>query len=319
MRITTPWREAEEHVATEGRVPMLARGAWADEFARWHMTAVLGSPHYVYAFGNPSCSWIMCREDLDTFCKLWFSSNLGNPGLNEHITLDITLQDPYQADSYPSKALQQSLIMPFRIVKGLDNVTIGGYKRESVEKELLAAMAIPDPTPTECLENAMKHKDIGNTKLQASNYELAISKYQEAFASLYLDPRRYGERLAAGMSNFFNERVESGPHKGQNADDIRNVLNVQLTANTILAYLRLQDWESAHMWGSRAIAQLSSGAQVFGTISPTEADRAKLYYRTALALKGMGRVEEARQMLMTAAEITPKDRVIMKEIGELVS
>ena len=317
VRVTTPWREAEEHVATEGRVPMLAKGAKADNFTAWHLTAVLGSPHYVYPFGNPSCSWIMCREDLDTFCKLWFRSNLGNPGLNQHITLDLTIQDPYQADSHPSKALQQSLMMPFGIVKGLDGLVVRGYKRDSVEKDLRAAMAIPDPTPSECIENAAKHKDMGNVELHASNYKFAISQYQEAFDSLYLDPDMHGERVAAQMSNFFNEKLEAGTYKGQNADDVRNTLSIQLTANTVLAYLKLQDWSMAYLWGSRAINRLwTFQLDPSGNIPPTGADRAKLYYRTASALKGMGRLDEAYRMLVIASEFTPNDPVIAKEIQD---
>ena len=317
VRVTTPWREAEEHVATEGRVPMLVKGAKADSFTAWHLTAVLGSPHYVYPFGNPSCSWIMCREDLDIFCKLWFRSNLGNPGLNQHITLDLTIQDPYQADSHPSKALQQSLMMPFGIVKGLDSLVVRGFKRESVEKDLRAAMATPDPTPAECIENAVKHKDIGNVELHASNYKLAVSKYQEAFDSLYLDPDTHGERVAAQMSNFFNHKLESGTYKGQNADDVRNILSVQLTANTILAYLKLQDWSMAYLWGNRAINRLwTVQLDLLGNIPPAGADRAKLYYRTALALKGLGRLEEAYSMLVAASELTPNDPVIAKEIRD---
>lgn len=317
VRVTTPWREAEEHVATEGRVPMLVKGAKADSFTAWHMTAVLGSPHHVYPFGNPSCSWIMCREDIDTFCKLWFRSNLGNPGLNQHITLDLTIQDPYQSDSYPSKTLQQLLMMPFGVVKGLDNLTVRGFKRDSVEKDLRAAMAIPDPSPPECIENAVTHKNVGNMELHASNYKLAASKYQEALDSLYLDPEIYGESLAAQMSNFFNEKLESGTYKGRNADDVRNVLSIQLTANTVLAYLKLQDWSMAYLWGSRAINHLRI-AQLDPphTISATEADRAKLYFRTGLALKGMCRSEEAYSMLVTASKLTPNDPVIAKEIRD---
>ncbi len=318
VRITTPWREAEEHVAAEGRVPMLARGANADNFTAWHMTAVLGSPHYVYVSGNPSCSWIMCREDLDTFCKLWFRSNLGNPGLNQHITLDLKIQDPYQLDSYPSKTLQRSLLMPFGIVKGLDNLTVGGYKRESVEKDLRTAMAIPDPSPSECIENAVKHKNLGNVELYAANYKLAISEYEKAFESLYLDHNMHGERVAAQMSNFFNERLESGTYKGLNADAARNALSVQLTANTVLAYLNMQDWTMAYVWGSRAINYLSTvQTEPLSNIPPANSDRAKLYYRTALALKGMGRLAEAYSMLLIAAEFTPDDPMISKEIGQL--
>ena len=315
VRVTTPWREAEEHVATEGRVPMLAKGAKADNFTAWHMTAVLGSPHYVYPFGNPSCSWIMCREDIETFCKLWFRSNLGNPGLNQHITLDLSIQDPYQSDSYPSKTLQQLLMMPFAVVKGLDNLIVRGCKRDSVEKDLRAAMAISDPSPSECIENAVAHKNVGNVELHASNYGLAVSKYQEAFESLYLDPDMHGERVAAQMSNFFNEKLENGTYKGHNADDVRNVLNIQLTANTVLAYLKLQDWSTAYLWGSRAINHLCM-AQLDPphNTSATEADRAKLYYRTGLALKGMGKSEDAYSMLATASKLTPHDPVITKEI-----
>ena len=317
VRVTTPWREAEEHVATEGRVPMLAKGAKADSFTAWHLTAVLGSPHYVYPFGNPSCSWIMCREDLDIFCKLWIRSNLGNPGLNQHITLDLTIQDPYQSDSHPSKTLQQSLMMPFGTVKGLDSLVVRGYKRDSVEKDLRTAMAIPDPTPSECIEDAAKHKDVGNVELHASNYKLAVSRYQEAFDSLYLDPDMHGERVAAQMSNFFNEKLECGIYQGQNADDVRNILNIQLTANTVLAYLKLQDWSMAYLWGSRAINRLCTvQLDPSGNMPPTGANSAKLYYRTALALKGLGRPEEAYSMLVAASNFTPNDTVIAKEIRD---
>ena len=315
VRVTTPWHEAEEHVATEGRVPMLARGIKADSFTAWHMTAVLGSPHYVYPFGNSSCSWIMCVEDLDTFCKVWFRSNLGNPGLNRHITLDLNIQDPYQPDSHPLKTLQQSLIMPFGIVKDLDSLTIRGYKRDSVEKAVRAAMAIPDPSPSECIDNAAKHKDAGNVELHASNYKLAISNYKAAFESLYIEPNMHGERTAAQMSNFFNERLETGTYKGQNSDDVRNALNIQLTANTVLAYLKMEDWNMAYGWGSRAINRLwTPQLDPFSSIPTTQADRAKLYYRTALALKGLGRPEEAYSMLVSASEFTPNDPVIAKSI-----
>ncbi len=319
VRVTTPWPEAEEHVGTEGRVPMLARGVKADSFTAWHMTVILGSPHFVYASEKPSCSWIMCGEDLDIFCRLWFRSNLGNPGLNQHITLELTIQDPYQSDSHPSKNLQRSLMMPFGIVKGLDELVVGGYKRESVEKDLRAAMAMPDPSPSECIENAVKHKNAGNMELYASNYKLAISEYKEAFESLYIDRDILSERVAAQMSNFFNGRLESGTYKGQNAQDTRNALRVQLTANTVLAYLKLQDWTTAYEWGSRAINYLMTiQIDPFSNIVPAQADHAKLYYRTALALKGLGKLEEAHSMLSAASRFTPNDPVIAKEMGNWV-
>ena len=45
----------------------------------------------------------------------------------------------------------------------------------------------------------------------------------------------------------------SGAYRGMRGSFVRMILRVQLVANIVLAYLKLEDYAEAHFWGKRTI------------------------------------------------------------------
>lgn len=161
IKITTPWPEALGHISTEGKVPIVAAGTKAAAFTAFHLWAQIGSPGA--AWSDDLYSMVICLEDLEAFTRMWRYSNLSHPGLNTHLSLQLTLQDPHVPDRKIPKHLQNELLLPFGMVKDLHRFDIEGQMvLPSVRESLTNTQSVPEPTPEECLEKATTLKDEGN-------------------------------------------------------------------------------------------------------------------------------------------------------------
>lgn len=259
-------------------------------------------------------------QDIAEFCQMWYYSALTYPGLNEHLRLTLTLRNPYvptaEQASLP-KALQQKLLEPFGIVKGLYELRVLGEHDSSVEKALRDAIAVPYPTPEQCLEDATELKDAGNELLKKQQYLEAIEVYRKSFAKMHVVCR--GRARSVWGDAFYQQDLRGGKFDGQNGATVRIDLRVRLVANIVLAYLKLEEWDEAHFWGMRSIMIMreAMGAedgedQVVTSFVAADA-MGKIYYRTALASKELGDKSEARKLLRVAAAYLPHDETIRKE------
>jgi len=323
VRIETPWTQAVEHVRDEGRVPILCTGDEAVNFQDFHMSAIIGAADPRMDF-PPTVKFILCLDDLASFCRMWFYSDLSHLGLNSNLTLTMRLRNPKSLTSDAEeeelpKTVQRRLLEPFGLVKGLGRVTVEGKHDKNVEQMMRTAMAVSYDSPEYCLEQATKLKDMGNTELKAGKYRNAIAHYEQSFAAMHIAVS--GRVRNVWADQYFEKKLENGVFDGQYGGIVRMVLRIRLVANTILAYLKLEEFSDARFWGERSLnlmrEALGDGADEPRMSFPAANEWGKVYYRTALACKALDDQNEARRLLRYAAAWLPQDEIVKKEYAAI--
>ncbi|KAK4693089.1 hypothetical protein P7C71_g4244, partial [Lecanoromycetidae sp. Uapishka_2] len=334
VKITTPWPEAIDHIRSEGKVPSVTTGEKASNFRDFHLWVFIDTPATPHPHRQAEFSMLICLEDLEAFTRMWHFSNLNHAGLNQHLRLKLTIQDPHVPDRKIPKALQSLLLLPFGAIKMLYEFSVQGSKLlPSVEEALKGEREIPDPTPEQCLENGFQLKDVGNELLKAGSYREALEKYVESFAAIHITVS--GRVRIIHADGFYVHELTSGVHKNMRADYIRMILRVQLVANVVLAYMKLEEWAEAHFWGKRSIVlfrqsvtgdeseDLSSSAsqdwlhQTWAVRFPAHDAMGKIFYRTALASKRLEKTADVATLMRAAAKFLPNDVSVQKEWKEL--
>lgn len=313
-RIETPWPEAKTHISDEGRVPIIASGTAATTFDAVHLRVYIEA--YQYSFGEGHTHHlVILAEHLHAFCKMWYYSDLSHPGLNAHLRLVLTLQDPYAVETVEKPlppSLKRTLLEPFREIKGLHEMRVNGQGDETIEKALRDAQAVLYNSPEDCLEEATRLKDEGNAALKKNSFQEALRLYEGAFAAMHIVVS--GKRRSIWGNAFFETHCRSGKYEGQHAQLVRLVLRVKLVANTTQTYLKMEDYYMAKFWGMRSIQLMREGMGVenddedepmLGFAAANE--MGKIYYRTGLACRAMGEREQARKLLRIAAQYLPRD------------
>ncbi|KAF3084687.1 hypothetical protein TWF102_011845 [Orbilia oligospora] len=320
VKISTPWQQAKYHVALDGQVDILDDTFRAEKF-RLHtlsvqINAVYPSPE---AMEDPQAMF----------------SSVTMPYLNSHLILNIGLQDPYISSSpfpipgepHVSKQKQSQLLQPFGQIKDLREFHINGNITvyPSVRKALKTEMETPLDSPETCLERGTELKDLGNEALMAGKYTEAIKLYNKAFHAIHIVINARTRRVYGDP--FFDKIIRTpGPFKDQHAGQARILLRVRLVANTILAYLKLQDYDMALLTGMRTIRLMrasigldeDNGAldaameALSGFIASGE--MGKIYFRTAMAYKALNRRMEAYKLLAVASVYLPNDKTIKQEL-----
>jgi len=234
--------------------------------------------------------------------------------------LTLKLQDPYQLsfEERPiPKSLQRKLIEPFGCVKGLDETQIQGEHYDSIEKTLREEMAVPYPTVEKCLSEATVLKDAGNKALKVKQYQEALRLYRESFLQLMIVCD--GRRRSIWGDSYFQTRCRGGEFDGQSAQMVRMVLRIRLVSNTVMAYLKLEDYEEARFWGLRTINLMRSSMEGDEVILdfPAAPQMGKIYYRTGMACKAIGDNFEALDLLKVAVKYLPEDPIVQKDLDAL--
>ena len=318
VSIETPWPEAQQHVAIDGYVPLVITGEHAQRFQNQHLSVTIDSPQYAALHQNRK--FVILLDDLPMFTEMWHYSDLTHPGLNAHLRLTLTLRDPY-ALSFEQKpipkALQRKLLEPFGRLKGLYETRIQGEHYDSLEKSLREAMAIPYPTVEKCLEESTRLKDAGNEALKQKEYKEALRLYRESFLHLMIVCD--GRRRSIWGDAYFHVQCKGGQFDQQEAQMVRLLLRIRLVANSIQAYLKLEDFEEARYWGMRSIhlmrGDLEGDEVMIGF--PGAPEVGKIYYRTGIACREMGDKQEARDLLKVAAKYLPNDQIVQKDLAAL--
>lgn len=184
-----------------------------------------------------------------------------------------------------------------------------------------------------CLEAADAHKEAGNVLLRNGDAAGALVAYEAGFRALHI--LVVGRQRDVFGDAFFDTplppssrfaQVNPGGFGGSgNAGMARMVLRVTLVANTVQALLTLRRWDDAHYWGMRSI-RLMREALGDGEFDGLDADAprplmpaaslwGKVYYRTGLAARELGKEDEARALIRTAGRWLPGDRIVQREVA----
>ena len=333
IKITTPWLEAIQHISSEGKVVVVATGDNAERYINQHLWVYIDAPE-MPRLSRATYSMLMCLEDLEVFTAGWHINNLDNPELNRHLSLRLTVQDPYDHDRKLPKSLQQRLLLPFGVIKNLSEFSIQGSKvLPSVKEALVKAQAIPDPTREECLERATTLQEAGIKAIEAGDYRQALHTFFDAFAAMHIQIE--GRKRTILAETFYIEVIQTGIYKGERGDYVRMGLRVSLVANVILAYLKLEEWVEAHFWGKRSLVLFRqsvtgdtteeldferSSFWIIGTANmqvPAKADMGYIFYRTALASRAMGNEADVKTLIKVAALYLPNDPVVQADCKAL--
>ncbi|KAG9750510.1 hypothetical protein KCU73_g6552, partial [Aureobasidium melanogenum] len=327
IKISTPFPESRYQVADHG-VPIVASDLCAEDFSQHGFSVAIAFP---LTAAEEQDTFIIHIDDLPKFCETWFYSAADYPDLNGHLTLKLELRDPLSSTPLDSstpaenkvlKALQERLLYPFGRIKNLLQVDVTGVPKpdDAVVAEFKRLMAIPLGSPLERLILATEHKDAGNAALMANQPLEALEHYRKAWEALFIVVN--GKSREIHGERYFETFLTGPPFDGQHGSMVSVVLRVRLVANTLLAYLKLQDWETVVHIGMRTINIMRGGRE--GLEPDEEAangwvagpEMGKIYYRTALAFKNMDDKYEARHLLKVAVLFLPNEQKVRELIRE---
>jgi tetratricopeptide (TPR) repeat protein len=325
VKISTPFPESKLQVAEDG-VPIILSEELAEEFTRHTLHVTIGFS----GVERDEDSFVIHLDDLDKFCESWFYSAADYPELNAHLTLGLEVRDAFAASALLSgrsaekmrKGLQQKLLFPFGRIKNLMEVEVTGtpFPDEDVVQEMKRLMAVPLGSPTERLIAAAGHKDAGNAALMADQPLEALEHYRKAWEAMFIIVK--GKHRKLHGEGYFDTTLTEPPFEGQYGGMVRTVLRVRLVANSLLAYLKLKDWDTVIHIGMRTINIMRGGQESLepeqeasnGWIAGSE--MGKIYYRTAVAFKEMDDKYEARRLLKVAVLYLPNDARVREMIRE---
>lgn len=323
VKIETPWPEASEHVLIEDHIPLAMKCSRASSFDKVHLRVSIEcqdmpAPGLLY-------SMVILCKDLAMLTRSWNFSDLDHRRLNAHIKLHLFLQDPHVPNREISKSLQERLLLPFGMIKGLKGYDLEGMILPSVKETLEARAQTPNLTPEECIGLASYLKDTGNELIKANKCAAAIQFYFDAFKAIHIIVD--GRIRTVYANGFFEHYLTSGEFVNQPADYVRMVLRIKLVANILLAYLKLSEWAEAYFWGRRTIMLYQDSITDENLLGdPTETDwlrtptvisspeMGKIYFRTSQAAKMLRKVDEVNSLVKAAAMCLPRDEAVKKEL-----
>lgn len=333
IKITTPWPQSIQHINNEGKVPIVAEGRRASAFKQYHLHIFVDTPDPAAHYYGDTVSMLTCLEDLPAFTHMWRYSNLNyRRDLNLSLTLQLTIQDPHVPTRKLSKKVQEQLLLPFGEVKGLAKFSLQGtHLLPSVEKKLADLRAQEEPPVEACLASAEALKNEGNTKLTAGKYKEALDFYIKSFAAIHIEVD--GRKRNIHCDGYFQTDLSSGPDRGKRADYVRMILRVRLVSNIVFALLKLKDYAEAHFWGKRSIVLFRqsmtgndeddidySGGWILQLRQmqwPAQTEMGKIFYRTALAAREMGKEADVKTLIEAASVYLPHDEIVQKEKANL--
>jgi len=244
--VETPWAEALNHVANEGRVPIVASGYPGWNFDLWSLKVEINAPQW-RDYEDQHLSFAIHLDDLPAFTNKWRYSDLSEPMLNSQLGVTFALRDASRRAEWDeprvSKALQQRLLMPFTIVKKLHSINFEGEPKPlpSVVDALKKGMSEPHESPESCLRKATSFKEAGNTALKAGRYEEALEMYNRAWLAMHIVI--HGRERQIHADAHFNRELWEEPFKGMQGHAVRLALRVKLVANTVMLFLKMKEYD----------------------------------------------------------------------------
>ncbi|KAF1816262.1 hypothetical protein P152DRAFT_116267 [Eremomyces bilateralis CBS 781.70] len=346
VRVETPWEEAQNHIEEQGLIPLICVGEKAERFQRYHLGLEIRCPAYEnhmmrhrmgiethiepppsMEFQMPTCKVVILLEHLSAFCRIWFYSDISNPGgLNGHLDLTVHLQNPnatggVEANAPVPKALQQKLLSPLGAVRGLAEIKFQGEVYKSIEQAVRQEMMKPYVSQEDCLEQSVALKKRGDEVLKDGKTREAIEIYEKAFYAIHITCK--GRRRHIWGDAFFDKQLASGTYEGQHGEWIRIMLRLKLVSQVVLAYSTLKEYEEAEFWGMRTIYIMRQRMGVEDDEDtpligfPSAGDIGRIYFRTGVAMKEQAKLEDARKLLKVAHDYLPEDQEVIAALRSI--
>jgi peptidyl-prolyl isomerase D len=142
-----------------------------------------------------------------------------------------------------------------------------------------------------CFKIASELKESGNNAFRSGQIELGLEKYQKGL-------------------RYLNESPEVGKDDGQDLDSQTKSLRFALHSNSALLANKLGQCKNAKTWATYALDTATAA-------NAKDADRAKAYYRRAVARVGLKEEEGALEDLSEAVKLAPGDAAIAHEIAKV--
>lgn len=142
-----------------------------------------------------------------------------------------------------------------------------------------------------CFKIASELKNFGNTAFKSGDVALGLDKYQKGLRYL----------------NEFPDPDENDP---KDLEPQMKSLRFTLHSNSSLLANKLGQFKNAQNWATYAL-------EVADAANAKEADRAKAYYRRAVAYSGQKEEDEALKDLQEALKLAPGDAGILNEIAKV--
>ncbi|KAI2626219.1 hypothetical protein GGS21DRAFT_278777 [Xylaria nigripes] len=331
VRIETPWPDVEQHVYETGHAPALMCGPLATRFNGHSLQVTVETPAASMQESGPY-HFVILADDLPAFTKTWFYWHLSHPGLNQWLSLQLFLRDPYAPDwdeKRVRREIQRKLFLPFGNIKGLKLFSVTGdpIPNQTIVSEMRALQAIEPASPEECLSESIRLKNEANELLQKGENHAALQMYKRAWEAIHIVIK--GQERHIHAEGYFARILVDAPFTGKNGQIERMSLRLQLVANTCLAYLKLRDWDQLHFWGMRTIRLMrqASGANDHPVAPEDEAllgfpnatQIGKIYFRTAMACKALEDRNEATRLLRVALVYLPRDETVRTELASMFS
>ncbi|EER37793.1 peptidyl-prolyl cis-trans isomerase [Histoplasma capsulatum H143] len=134
-------------------------------------------------------------------------------------------------------------------------------------------------------------KDYGNKAFKAGNVDLGLDKYQKGL-------------------RYLNEYPETSDSDPPELAEQMAMLRFTLHSNSALLANKLKQFEDGRSWAGFALENAAAA-------KAKDADKAKAYYRRAMALVGLKDDEEALKDLAEAAKLAPGDAAITNETARV--
>ncbi|KAF9891753.1 peptidyl-prolyl cis-trans isomerase cpr6 [Aspergillus nanangensis] len=139
-----------------------------------------------------------------------------------------------------------------------------------------------------CFKIASELKGFGNAAFKSGDFALGLEKYQKALRYL----------------NEFPAPDENDP---KDLEPQMKALRFTLHSNSSLLANKLTQWKNGQTWASYAL-------EVAEAANSKDSDKAKVYYRRAIAHTGLKQEDEALKDLGEASKLAPTDVAISNEV-----
>lgn len=304
VKIQTPWEQAWDWTRKHGKVPVVAVGVVAERWPPVRLTAKITTTNELHF--PKQHPMIVLADDLHQFCLHWFYQELQfltdtQPGMNSHFRLILTLTNIENDQEDMPMAKQKQLLEPFGLVKNLSKIEFEGIHAD-VKRDLASIMRMPVQSPTVCLEESTRLKDLGNEAISKKKYEEALDLYRQAFFAIHVVID--GRQRDCYAEGYFQATLDRRVDGSVTGNIVYFKMRVRLVANVMQAYVHLEQWEEVRFWGMRSISLIRD---IAGQLAdqpneniPGSESWGKIYYRTALANEQLGDMSEARELYRIA-------------------